>query len=100
MDPADPADHPGGRRSAAVVVSDTHALLRPRSGPLLSVRIGPGPGARRAAPVDPVPVLSAVHAALLAGRDGADARLVCAVGPHRVEVRVAPATAEEAALPV
>ncbi|MGW4888280.1 translation initiation factor 2 [Streptomyces murinus] len=94
------ADHPGGHRTAAIVLSPTHCLLRPRSGPLLSVRLGPGDGARRAAPVDPVAVLSAVHAALLSGRGDPGTPLVCSVGPHKVVAHLAPATAEEAALPV
>ncbi|MCS0604513.1 translation initiation factor 2 [Streptomyces sp. LP11] len=94
------ADHPGGRRSAAVVVSGTHCLLRPRSGPLLSVRIGPHGTHRRTVPVDPVPVLSAVHAVLFARPDVEHTGLTCAIGPQTVEVRLAPATAEEAATPV
>ncbi|MEW2270523.1 translation initiation factor 2 [Streptomyces griseofuscus] len=94
------ADHPGGHRTAAIVLSPTHCLLRARSGPLLSVRLGPGGGAHRAAPVDPVAVLSAVHAALLAGRGDPGTPLVCSVGPHKVVAHLAPATAEEAALPV
>ncbi|WKE72740.1 translation initiation factor 2 [Streptomyces sp. WP-1] len=94
------ADHPGGRRTAAIVLSPTHCLLRPRSGPLLSVRLGPGDGGRRPAPVDPVAVLSAVHAALLTGRAAPGTRLVCAVGPHRVTAHLTRADPEESALPV
>lgn len=94
------ADHPGGHRTAAIVLSPTHCLLRARSGPLLSVRLGPGDGAHRAAPVDPVAVLSAVHATLLAGRGEQGTPLVCSVGPHKVVAHLTPATAEEAALPV
>ncbi|MFF3364644.1 translation initiation factor 2 [Streptomyces misionensis] len=94
------ADHPGGRRSAAVVVSATHCLLRPRSGPLLSLRITPHGAERRPTVVDPVPVLSAVHAALLDGEEVTRLRLVCAVGPYAVEVRTARATAAEAATAV
>ncbi|TQL00433.1 hypothetical protein FB563_5530 [Streptomyces puniciscabiei] len=107
--PAEPADlwtarilgdHPGGRRTAAVVVSAAHCLVRTRSGPLLSVRIAPQRQDRRTAPVDPVPVLSAVHAVLVA-RPGTDhTTLTCAVGPHTAEVRLTPATPEEAATPV
>ncbi|MER6030206.1 translation initiation factor 2 [Streptomyces sp. NPDC001851] len=94
------ADHPGGRRTAAVVVRDTHCLVRHATGPLLSARIEPRRADRRVPPVDPVPVLSAVHAALVAGPGTEDASFTCAIGPHTVGVRLAPASAEEAATPV
>ncbi|MEV0640549.1 translation initiation factor 2 [Streptomyces sp. NPDC050619] len=95
------ADHPGGRRTAALIVSDTYCLVRPRSGPLLSVRIGPCREADGLAYADPAPVLSAVHAALVAERTGpAPTSLTCAIGPRTFAVRLSPASPDEAALPL
>ncbi|ANS63872.1 hypothetical protein SLINC_1648 [Streptomyces lincolnensis] len=95
------AEHPGGRRTAAVAVSATHCLLRTRTGPLLSARIEPCPVPEGLVYADPAAVLSAVHAALLAAGDGpAPETLVCAIGDRRFPVRLSPATPDEAALPV
>ncbi|MER5213795.1 translation initiation factor 2 [Streptomyces sp. NPDC002838] len=95
------ADHPGGRRTSAVIVSDTHCLVRHGSGPLLSVRIDPCTEADGLAYADPAAVLSAVHATLTDERaDLARTSLTCAIGSRTFAVRLSPATADEAALPL
>ncbi|MEU6357840.1 translation initiation factor 2, partial [Streptomyces sp. NPDC047072] len=92
------ATHPGGRRTAAVVVSDTRCLLRTRTGPLLSARIEPCLVPEGLVYADPAAVLSAIHAALVTATD--QTALTCAIGEHLFAVRLSPATTEEAALPV
>ncbi|MGC9541004.1 translation initiation factor 2 [Streptomyces sp. UG1] len=93
--------HPGGRRTAAVIVSTTHCLLRTRGGPLLSARISPCPEQNDLVYADPAAVLSAVHAALITTEaDAPPTTLTCTLGDRSFAVRLAPATQDEAALPV
>ncbi|WP_306457879.1 translation initiation factor 2 [Streptomyces sp. SA15] len=95
------ADHPGGRRTAAVIVSDIHCLVRPHSGPLLSVRISPCQEPDGLTYADPAAVLSAVHATLTDERtDPAPTSLTCAIGSRAFAVRLSPATPDEAGLSV
>ncbi|MBC9725684.1 translation initiation factor 2 [Streptomyces sp. TRM68367] len=93
------ADHPGGRRTAAVVLSPAHCLLRTRTGPLLAVRIAPCPEPDGQVYPDPAAVLSAVHAALMT-TEPAPAALTCGVGERVFAVRLSEASPDEAALPV
>ncbi|NEB05918.1 translation initiation factor 2 [Streptomyces sp. SID13726] len=86
------AENPGGRRTAAVVLSPTHALVRPRNGPLLSARVSPANGTADQLPA----ILSAVHATLAAETP---TRLACAVGSQRFDVHLSPASPQEAAAP-
>jgi hypothetical protein len=79
------AAHPGGRRTAAVIISATHCLLRTRTSPLLSARIEPCSTPDGLLYADPAPVLSAVHAALLTtGNTPAPTTLTCTIGNHAV----------------
>ncbi|SCK11480.1 hypothetical protein H181DRAFT_00631 [Streptomyces sp. WMMB 714] len=84
-----------GCRTAAVVLSPSLCLLRTRTGPLLSVEIGPCRDERdRVVRTDPAAVLSAVHVRLGTHPD-VPASLSCLIGGRAFEARIAPATGEE-----
>nr|WP_202487277.1 translation initiation factor 2 [Streptomyces sp. SID8354] len=86
-----------GRRTAAVLLSASHCVLRRRGGPLLSARIGTGTEAGRVFRPDPAAVVSAVHCWLAAtGPPSLPATLDCLIGERSYPVRVAPATDDEA----
>ncbi|WP_438490379.1 translation initiation factor 2 [Streptomyces sp. S186] len=87
-----------GRRTAAVVLSASHCVLRRRGGPLLSARIGAATEGGRVFRPDPAAVVSAVHCWLAAtGAPSLPATLDCRIGDRSYPVRVAPATDDEAA---
>ncbi|WP_235094753.1 translation initiation factor 2 [Streptomyces sp. A1-5] len=86
-----------GRRTAAVVLSASHCVLRRRGGPLLSARIGACTEAGRVFRPDPAAVVSAVHCWLIATRvPSLPATLDCRIGDRSYPVRLAPATDDEA----
>lgn len=89
-----------GCMTAAVVVSGALCLVRRRGGPLLRAEFAPGTRGARVVRPDPAAVLCAVHARL-AGRPGVTAdRFDCVLGEWAHEVRLSPATAEDARRPV
>ncbi|MFF1374623.1 translation initiation factor 2 [Streptomyces sp. NPDC058308] len=91
------AEH-GGTRTAAVVLSASHCVLRRTGGALLSVRIEPHRDTDgRVLRSDPAAVLSGVHAWLV-GRSDAPAYPVtvpCVVAGRLHRATLAPATPEE-----
>lgn len=95
--------HPGGAplcRTAAAVLSSERCLLRHRSHGLFSVRVEPSLAGGRVARVDPVAVVSAVHAWLGTVTPTGIAPAVpivlsCRTGPLTVRVHVYPPAPED-----
>ncbi|RKN38975.1 translation initiation factor 2 [Streptomyces hoynatensis] len=85
-----------GCGAAAVVLGEERCLIRARSGPLLSVRVGACREGGRLVRTDPAAALSGVHA-WLPRCAALPAELSCLIGGRSFPVRVRLATAAEAA---
>ncbi|MGH3238952.1 MAG: hypothetical protein ACRDNL_01140, partial [Spirillospora sp.] len=88
-----------GCRTAAVIMSPSRCLVRPRNGPLLTIRIDPCHDGGRIVRTDPAAILSAVHT-WLARHPEPHAALSCAVGKHSFPTRLSPASSDDAANPI
>jgi hypothetical protein len=85
-----------GRRTAGVVLSDSHCVARRSGGSLVSVRIEPSYEHGRIVRADPAAVLSALHAWLGGQQAVLPADIDCVIAGHTYAVHVEAATSGEA----